>query len=265
MWQRRRRACTGVISGALPYIESDLLSHLRHDPGRWAAGCAACTPQSMQQTQGNSGLTADARDLAWDAASPGTKPETGMAAVALSAYSHPCARWRRLARTEGLIVSAAIVGALAGSVSGGHLSDRQGNQDWPASLADQLPAHGQKPPGFRPGATWCRLGRKRALQLADVLFLTGALCMALAPSAAALIAGGQPSTAQHTARSAWPWHRLWQDCRTCTSHAVQHSAARRSASCALHGPDDLCGWSHYTGAAARWTLKPQASALLAAC
>ena len=109
---------TGVISGALPYIRDDLLSD-HQSPAR----CG-------QQVHAS-------RD--W------------------SVTSHELCSACRLSTLQGLIVSAAMMGAVFGSACGGALSDR--------------------------------LGRRTALLAADVLFVGGALCMGLAPSAALLIIG----------------------------------------------------------------------------
>lgn len=108
---------TGVISGALPYIRDDLLSHVQ-DPTRHALAAAATIQDPAHD---NTALLC------------------------------------RLSTLQGLIVSAAIMAAVVGSSCGGALSDR--------------------------------LGRKSALLVADVLFILGAFCMGLAPSAAVLIMG----------------------------------------------------------------------------
>ena len=63
----------------------------------------------------------------------------------------------RLHWIEGVIVSAAVLGAAFGSACGGALSDS--------------------------------LGRKAALKVADVFFAAGAVVMAAAPSAAILVIG----------------------------------------------------------------------------
>lgn len=73
--------------------------------------------------------------------------------------AHLAAQPAALARTQELIVSSAIVAAGAGSIAGGWLADR--------------------------------LGRKRALLAADVLFAAGAAAMAAAQGSGALIAGAR--------------------------------------------------------------------------
>ena len=82
------------------------------------------------------------------------QPALQMVILACAATPEICCR---LHWVEGLTVSAAIVGAALGSALGGLLSDR--------------------------------IGRKLALLAADCLFTTGALCMAFATSATALISG----------------------------------------------------------------------------
>jgi MFS family permease len=71
----------------------------------------------------------------------------------------------RLDWIQGLIVSAAVVAAAFGSATGGALSDA--------------------------------FGRKKALLLGDVLFASGAIFMAAAPSISILIVGALPIYAFH--------------------------------------------------------------------
>ena len=109
---------TGNISGALPYIRDELLLGYKAN----GYGPPSCSTTTSCHT--STLVTSEMCRLHW---------------------------------IEGVIVSAAVVGAAFGSACGGALSDS--------------------------------LGRKAALKVADVFFVAGALVMAAAPGAAILVIG----------------------------------------------------------------------------